>query len=273
MAAMREYVHVEPNYRDLLSFIDGEAPFKNTCEFFGLRQGQTARSTVVRKELVDKNGEVVAVYFKLYGYRRLKRRVARLLKPTRSKSEFNNLKFFHELGIAVGTPMAQGESRDAFGMARNCLLITKEVVGSQQLDLFIEDLEAHESDEVLKNDLKRQITESLAGDLRKIHDRNFFHKDLKPRNVLVRRVGDRGERIEMFWIDCPSGYFDRTGGFRRKHGVIKDVATLDHFACKNYSDEERMYFISCYTGENLGDPKLAEFGRKVVEYRKRKLDD
>lgn len=272
---MRGRVHIESKDKELLSFVDEKRPFESISEFFGFKLGkdQRRRAKFVRKELDAPDGGKVAVYFKLYGYRRLRRALSRVMKPTRSKSEFANLKFFHELGIPACEPMAQGDYRHWFGVPRNCMIITREVTGSKQLDQFIEELDASDAPESLKVDLRRQIIESIAANLKKIHDRNFFHDDLKWRNVLVRRVGERDERVEVFWIDCPNGYFDRTGGLRSKHGVIKDVATLDHLAWRNCTDEERMYFLSLYTGFSLDDPQLKEFGRKVVEYRMSRLDD
>ncbi|WP_435893773.1 lipopolysaccharide kinase InaA family protein [Oceaniferula spumae] len=272
---MRESLHVEPEFKKLLPFINQRHPFESVSEFFGFKLGkdQRRRAKVVRKLLDDPDGGTVAVYFKLYGYRRLKRALSRVFKPTRSKSEFANLKFFHELGIPACQPILQGEYRNVFGIARNCMIITEEVTGTTQLDHFIKKLEAGDDPEDVKKAIRRQIIESIAENTRKIHDHRFFHDDLKWRNVLVRRVGERGEKVEVFWIDCPNGYFDKTGGIRGKHGRIKDLATLDHLGWRMCPLEERMYFLSCYSGLALDDPALAELGEEVVEYRKRKLDD
>jgi len=272
---VRESIHVEPEFKELMPFIEPRHPFESASQFFGFELGkhQRRRSKFVRKELERPDGSKVVVYFKLYGYRRLKRALSRIFKPTRSKSEFANLKFFHELGIPACVPMAQGEYRNFFGIARNCMIITEEVTGTTQLDHFIAELESSDEPEDLKKSLRKQIIESIAENLRKIHDQQFYHDDLKWRNVLVRRVGEKGEKVEVYWIDCPNGYFDKTGGMRGQHGVVKDVATLDHLAWRNCPLEERMYFLSCYTGMNLDDPKLQEFADQVVDYRKRKLDD
>lgn len=270
---MRESIHVEPEYKELMPFIDPRHPFESVSRFFGFELGrhQRRRSKFVRKELMRPDGSKVVVYFKLYGYRRLKRALSRIFKPTRSKSEFANLKFFHELGIPACVPMAQGEYRNFLGIARNCMIITEEVTGTTQLDHFISELEESNEPVEVKKDLRRKIIESIAGNLRKIHDRKFYHDDLKWRNVLVRRTGV--DKVEVFWIDCPNGYFDKTGGLRSQYGVIKDVATLDHLAWRNCPLDERMYFLSRYTGMDLDDPKLQEFADQVVDYRKRKLDD
>ena len=239
-------------------------------EYFGfpIEAGQRQRSQFVRKELNDPEVGSVTVYFKLYGYGKFRRTLSRFFKPARSRSEKNNLQFFRKLGIPACEPIAQGECRTAWGILTNCMLVTKEVARSQQLDVFIDELDASDEDQSVKESLRLQIIDSIATNVRKIHDHHFYHTDLKWRNVLVRRVGERGEKVEVFWIDCPNGYFDRTKFLRRKHGVIKDIATLDHVAHKRCTDEERLRFLSKYTGLDLDDPELKKFADEVLFYRK-----
>ena len=268
---MRGKVHIEPGYEELLSFADPQRPFESISEYFGFPLGrdQRRRSKVACKELVGADGEKVVVYFKLYGYRRMKRALSRIVKPTRSKSEITNLKLFHQLGIPACEPILQGEYRNVFGISRNCMLITRGVTGTEQLDDFIENLEAGDEDPAVKASLRRQIVESVAGNLRKIHDHQFYHDDLKWRNILVRRSGERGEQIEVFWIDCPNGYFARTGKLRGKQGKIKDL----YDATKHSPKEERLAFLSVYSGLEIGCPEFELLANELEEYRKLKFDD
>jgi len=264
---------VEPEYEELLaSLIDPKRPFESLSEFFGFPLGrdQRRRSKVARKELVGPDGGKVVVYFKLYGYRRLKRALSRVFKPTRSKSEKTNLLFFKQLGIPVCEVVMQGEYKNVLGIARNCMLITREVSGTSQLDEFIKELDASEDAPEVKVDIRRQIMESIAGNLRKIHDEHFYHDDLKWRNILVRRVGENRECAEVFWIDCPNGYFDRTGGLRGAHGKIKDLSTMEEDARKQSSQEEMMQFLSIYSKLDVGSPELEALAQKVVAYSKGK---
>ena len=272
---MRGTLYVEQGYEKLVSFVDEKHPFESVCEFFGFQKDDIPRrrSNVVRSVLPNPDGEDVPVYFKLYGYRRFRRYMSRTLKGSRSKGEFRNLRFFRELGIPACEPLVQGEYRNALGLVMNCMIITREIVGTERLDRFIPKLEAGPDSEEMKCGIRRQIIESLAKNVAKMHARGFYHEDMKWRNVLVRRVGDGGTEVETFWIDCPNGYFDRTGGLRRKHGVVKDVATLDHVAWKTCTDEERRYFLSCYLGAPEESEEVQRFGDEVVAYRKRRLDD
>lgn len=266
---------MEESYKRMMSFVDSEHPFESVCEFFGFRMDDRPgrRSKVVKSVLPNPDGEDVPVYFKLYGYGSFRRSASRMLKKSRSAGEFANLKFFRELGIPACEPMIQGEYRSGWGLLKNCLIVTREIEGTERLDRFIPELEAGSDPEEVKQSIRRQIIESLAASARKIHGRQFYHEDLKWRNVLVRRVGEEGKEVEVFWIDCPNGYFDRTGGLRRKHGVVKDVATLDHLAWRNCTDEERRYFLSCYLGVPEDSEEIKRFGEQVVAYRKRRLDD
>jgi len=272
---MRGHVHIEPGYEELLSFANPQRSFESLAEYFGFPLGrdQRRRSKVICKELTDAQGNKVVVYFKLYGYRRIRRALSRVFKPTRSKSEITNLKFFHKLGIPACVPILQAEYKNVFGVARNCMLITLGVVGATQLDQFVTELDAGDDDETTKADLRRQIVESVATNLREIHDERFYHDDLKWRNILVRRAGEDGELAEVFWIDCPNGYFDRTGGLRGSHGKIKDLATMDYDACQWSNKEERLHFLSVYSGLKMGTQDFEALAQQVVEYRKLKLDD
>ena len=272
---MRESLRIEEKHRKLFSFVDEKRPFESVSEYFGIKLGkdQRVRSQVVKGVLCDPELGDIPVYFKLYGYRKLRRGLSRMMKQTRSKGEFANLNFFHKLGIPACEPIARGEYRNVLGIPRNCMIITREITGAKQLDHFIRDLEADSLPDDIKMGIRRQIIESLAAGARKIHSENFYHDDLKWRNILVRHSAGDDHTVEVFWIDCPNGYFDQTGGLRKKHGVIKDVATLDHLAWRNCSEEERKYFISCYLGCSMESAELAEFANDVVEYRKLKLDD
>jgi len=272
---MRGKVHIEPGYEKLLSFADPKRPFESLSEYFGypLGRDQRRRSKVACKELLDADGNPELVYFKLYGYRRLRRALSRIFKPTRSKSEITNLKLFRQWGIPACEPILQGEYRNVFGIARNCMLITRAVTGTEQLDDFITTLETGDDDQTMKTSIRRQIIESVAQNLRTIHEHQFYHDDLKWRNILVRSTGERGEGVEVFWIDCPNGYFDRTGGWRGQHGKIKDLATYDYDACKHGTKDERLYFLSVYSGLEVGSPEFEQLAQQVFEYRKLKLDD
>ncbi|NWK54097.1 hypothetical protein HW115_00620 [Verrucomicrobiaceae bacterium N1E253] len=273
---MRGTIKVEPGNEGLLSFVDPERPFESLSEYFGYPLGkhQRRRSKVACKELSGSDGEKVVVYFKLYGYRRLRRALSRIFKPTRSQSEIANLKWFKELGIPCCEPVLQGVYRNCFGIARNCMLITRELTGTQQLDDFVPALRETVPDEEQRKAIRRNLYVSLASSLKKIHDRRFYHDDFKWRNILVRRAGAaESTEVEVFWIDCPNGYFDRTGGMRGKHGMVKDLATFDYDAKKWVSDEERMLFLSLYSGEAPNSPALKALFSEVEAYRKLKIDD
>ena len=59
-------------------------------------------------------------------------------------------------------------------------------------------------------------------------------------------------QAEIYWIDCPSGYWDWSG-LRWRHGRIKDFATLDEVAKDLCSLKERLRFVQYYLGVPPGD--------------------
>lgn len=255
-----------------MSFVDERHPFESTSEFFGisLDSPQRTRSQVVHRVLEGGDGEKVPVFFKLYGYRALKRRLARIFKDGRAKAEFSNLSFFRSLGIPACEPMLWGEYRTSLGLLQNCMIVTREVPDTIQLDQYIEGLRDTDEPTELKQQIHRQIIGQIAVNLKKIHDQHFFHDDLKWRNILVRRSG---ENAETFWIDCPSGYVDKTGGMRQKHGEVKDIATWEYLANRYFTAEEVMHFIKNYLGADASEQEAETLLSEVVAYRKRKLED
>lgn len=270
---MRSAFHIEPNYKKFFHFVDVSRPLESTAEYFGfpLEREQNQRSQFVCRELSAPDGDKVTVYFKLYGYGNFRRALSRFFKSARSKAEKKNLQFFNKLGIPACEPIAQGEVRTAWGLLTNCILVTREVTGSEQLDVFMDELDSSDEDQAVKDKMRHQIIESIATNLRKIHDEHFYHTDLKWRNILVRRVEEQGQKkVEVFWIDCPNGYIDWSRFIRRKHGVIKDIATLDHLAHKRCSDQERLHFLSVYSGFDLNSHELRDLAEKVLLYRKQK---
>jgi len=268
---MRGTVKIEKGYEELFQFADSKRKFESISEYFGFPLGpdQRRRSKVSKKELTDNEGRPVSVYFKLYGYRRLKRALSRIFKPTRSQSEIKNLKFFHQLGIPACTPILQGEYRNIFGIARNCMIITKEIEGSIQLDQFITQLNASDEPEAIKASIRKQIIHSTATNLKKIHDHHFFHDDYKWRNILIKRTGT--ETVEVFWIDCPNGYFTKNK-IRKNHGIIKDLACIDHGATGVIDKQERELFLSTYSGLPSTSPEFKSLAQQVVTYRQQKLE-
>ena len=270
---MKEIIHIEPDYKHFFSWVDPNHPFESISQHFGYQLGpdQRRRSKVSCGQLIGKNGEPLEVYFKLYGYRRIRRVLSRMLKPTRSQSEIKNLQFFHQLGIPACTPIVQGEYRNFLGIARNCMLITVKIQNTQQLDVFMTNLENSNDSETTKKAIRHKIIRSIATNLKKIHAHRFFHDDLKWRNILIRRTQEPSNNIEVFWIDCPNGYFDKIK-LRTQHGIIKDLATMDHEAKDRISLEDRQLFLSIYSDLKPESPHFSKLANKVTDYRKLKLD-
>ncbi|MEX2380894.1 MAG: hypothetical protein WD490_00775 [Opitutales bacterium] len=125
--------------------------------------------------------------------------------------------------------------------------------------------------------MRRTIIAQVACGARLIHDRNFFHQDLKWRNLLVFSRSE--DSPVVFWIDCPSGYFDPLGA-NRKRGRIKDLATMDTVARERCSLRERIYFLRSYLGGASASggrsdlpAREVELAREVDRYRRRRFDD
>jgi tRNA A-37 threonylcarbamoyl transferase component Bud32 len=191
---------------------------------------------------VEDSGKSTQAYVKIYAHR--KHPLQRYLRKGRSQTEVRNLLFFRSLGISTPRVLAWGEKRNAIGRIVQEFIITEAVAATQQLDEFVPAY-CRDAGNAMHSSMRMQIAEQLGQWTRAMHDANFVHEDLKWRNVLARR-SETG--VELFWIDCPKGYFAKPGAtLERKK--LKDCATLDKIARIRCSKEERQTFIKAYLGQ------------------------
>lgn len=222
------------------------------------------RSAIFVREVKD-SGKTAEAYVKIYSYR--KRPLQRYLRKGRSQTEVRNLLFFNSIGISTPRVIAWGEKRNAIGRIVQEYIITEAVAEAQQLDTFVaEHCPEPKQDE--QSQLRMQIVQKLGQLTRVMHEADFVHEDLKWRNILARH-SESG--AEIFWIDCPKGYFSKAGAAldRKK---LKDCATLDKIARTHCSKEERQAFLRAYMGKAVTSKELKKLCQKIEDYRRGRFD-
>lgn len=222
------------------------------------------RSAVFERNF-SQNGKSLPAFLKIYTYR--KHPLERLFRAGRSRIEARNLLFFKNIGIPVANVLAWGERRNRISKPMEEFIITEAVLDTQPIDKFVAE-HCPDRSTKLYADRRDQILRKLAQYTAKIHQAHFFHKDLKWRNVLARL---RGENVELFWIDCPSGDFHEPP-WPQKHGRLKDCATLDKIARFECSQEERIRFISYYLNLPEDSSKVRTFAQEVSKFRTKRFD-
>jgi len=222
------------------------------------------RSAVFVCEVED-SGKTTQFYVKIYAHR--KHPLQRYLRKGRSQTEARNLLFFSSVGISAPRVLAWGEKRNCIGRIVQEFIITEAVAKTQTLDEFVAE-HCHDQEQHEHSAVRIQMVEQLGKWTRAIHDVNFVHEDLKWRNVLARRSAGGAE---LFWIDCPKGYFAKPGATldRKK---LKDCATLDKVARIRCSKQERQAFVGAYLGEEAAVNQIEELCQKIEDYRRGRFD-
>ena len=188
----------------------------------------------------DKFSDVIRVeiegsryYVKRYtsGGKGLRRYIGR----SRIRAEWENMLFFHKLGIPAANVVSYGEEK-SWGMMTRGAMITEEVKNTKDLLTMVNE------NSPLLSDRKwvREVIGQVATITRILHDNHFIHTDLKWRNILVTQE----DTPSISLIDCPAGTI--THPLFLKRGTVKDLACLDKVARNTLSRTQRLKFYLLY---------------------------
>ena len=148
---------------------------------------------------------------------------------SRIRAEWENMLFFHQLGVPAAPVVAYGEEKKWGAMTRGAL-ITKEVENTKDLRAMV-----HENSDFLQDrSWVAKVISQVAQATRSLHQNSFIHIDLKWRNILVTQ--EQEPRIAL--IDCPAGM--KQPSWLLKRNIIKDLACLDKVAKYTLSNTQRL---------------------------------
>ena len=196
-------------------------------------------------------------------------RLQYLLRIGRYQRELRNLRYFASLGLATPPLAAHGHTL-RWGVLQQAALVTREVTDAPTLKqlmaaggLYREGVEG-----------ARRILEQLADATRALHQRGFYHGDLKARNILVR---DHNQRPQLFFFDCPRGHHPPR--WRLRGRILRDLAHLDHdlerggvrrvdrlYLYRRYRDSERLDAED----KALAREALAYYGQRSMTRKRRR---
>ena len=195
-----------------------------------------------------------------YYVKRFRARGSRLkhaLGISRFQRELRNLSFFNSLGLQTPDLVAHGQwSR--FGLWHGALLVTREVEGAVDLGSLLQEGSLYR-DGVAG---VRTILDQLASAARAMHQAGFHHRDLKPRNILVRR---QGQGPILYFFDCPSGH--RPPGFMLHRCIVRDLAHLEKGLRRHTRRADLLYGYKRYLGRSKLSPADKALAREVLAYR------
>lgn len=213
-------------------------------------------------ELISKGPTNEVVRTSLHGvgyyvkrYRRGGKWLRRWLGSSRARAEWQNLRLFNDLGIPTPPLVAFGEQRDLRGEQRGVLVLRE-----QPSTVDLATLARGGCPELKSRSWVQGVAHQIAEAVRKLHNNNFCHNDLKWRNILVTR--DAAPAV--YFIDCPSGRFWL--GFFLKRRIIKDLACLDKVAKRHLSRTQRLRFYLSYANKATLDGRDKKIIRQVEDY-------
>ncbi|MFQ5715245.1 MAG: lipopolysaccharide kinase InaA family protein [Candidatus Scalinduaceae bacterium] len=175
------------NLDDFHSTINGK-PYK-------IIKDTRVRSVILLKgsDVSDvRHGESAAgttgMYIKLFKHKNCSDYVKYLFLPTRTRTEWKVANRLLSKGINTALPLAIAEKR-SWSLLDSSMLITKAVSRSEPLMEFCQTtFNGILSGEKLFE--KKKLLNNLAGFIRNIHEKGFFHKDLHAGNILIKFNSD-----------------------------------------------------------------------------------
>lgn len=201
------------------------------------------------------------VFFKRYVYER-KKWLEFWMRSGKAGVEAFAFQQLQKLGIPTLEPVAYGEYR-RFGMLLATCIVTPEVPDAVELKKFAMDT-WYQMPEPKRSEIYREIAGKLVEQLRIAHAANFFHHDLKWRNILVQR--QEGSYAPV-WIDAPRADIKR---LRHRRGVIVDLSGLARVAISLLSPYDRMRFVCHYLGRDRRPGEAKQLYSEVAAHLSRR---
>lgn len=250
---MKEYI--TPEWEHILRFndLDGfDGLWELKADWFeppNERRG--GWSGVVRIELDLPGGAKEAVFLK-----RQENHTRRTLRnpifgePTFA-GEMKNILLLRQAGVPTMEPLYYGQ-RKADGKWR-AILVTRELVGFHPLDEVIDEWNQHS----WKNSAstRRELINTLAGAIRRMHEQRLVHNALHPKHVFVRLVEGRSPEVAL--IDLEKMRL----AVSVKRAMLRDLDSLNRRTLV-LSNVDRLRFLQSY----LNSCKLNGEGRGVWNY-------
>jgi|GEM_PF-3214066 len=171
------------------------------------------------------NKRAVLKYYKYRGFLKGLVDMFRASKALRAWRMGNRLL---ELGINNPVPLAIGEQR-TLRWLRKSFLITREVPRFTALDHYLPICNMPLSTEKIER--KKAFIESLAKNIREMHDKGLAHSDLKADdNILVQK--DRNGEIAFYFVDLDGCALRRKLSHYQRIKDLTNLVDLDGYALK-----------------------------------------
>lgn len=160
---------------------------------------------------------------------------------SRVAREWRRLRMMVRLGINSSRPVALGERR-TLGFLTHCFLVTEGVPASDSLRDFACRY-FHKAASPRGRELKREMMDRLADNIRQMHEHRFYHCELTWDNILIRPTPSGG--FEFFFINALRGRRVLLP-HRRRQLAARDLAGIDAVPNEFLSRADKIRFIKQY---------------------------
>lgn len=207
-----------------------------------------------RIELQDEDGTQVTLYAKCYVSPPFPAQIARWFGGVATHgTAWIEWQWMHRLaadGIAAMRPVAFGESMKGC-LERGSALLTEAVAG--------ESLERWADGRTTR--CPREMIQSLAGYVRRFHDRGYAHRDLYLCHIFIDESAGGEARFRMIDLQRVIRPI-----WRRDRWVVKDLAALDYSTPSRVAGvRDRVRFLKTYLGVGRLGTRGRRLGRRIAE--------
>jgi hypothetical protein len=197
------------------------------------------------------NGETI--YFKRYTYT-AKKKLYFWMMPSKPMTEVFGFQELKDMDIPTLDVLAYGERRYLGGL-RAAYVVTRGIDNTVPLDEFVS-VNCEQFSVTKRHEVYHALCSQLLEQVKTAHDLNFFHQDLKWRNILVQE--NEGE-YKLYWIDCPRAHY---AWLMIERSRIIDLSGLARSAILYLSIYDIFRFTRKYLGESSASPHRA---RKLID--------
>ena len=198
---------------------------------------------VCRGRLALADGRALEVICKRSRPRGLFKRILQSLRGSRSMLAWKRGNALLHRQIPTARPLAVVERRRC-GLLMDSLVISEYLPHTQDLDTLLT-VALREQPIDAQHRLKRELAASLARLVRRLHERGFFHRDLKAPNILVQWDPAAPEPARTLLVDMDGLRVIRRPTSNVERQVLARLnVSLDH--CKRVTLTDRVRFLRLY---------------------------
>ena len=217
-----------------------------------------SHSAQVRRALLELGPDAVPAIIKHPLSRNWRRRLAQLWPPSRSLRGWRMGHALLHRDVPTARPLAVLERRIG-PLVLDSLLITEAIPGAADLETFLRKEHARSSPAAW-GQLKRELSDRLARQVRRLQERGFEHRDCKAGNILVLRH----PHVKLFWIDMDGL---RLAGWRAEHNRWRPLVDL-HVSLQRVpglTRTDRVRFLKSYLTRFGSAPNAWRFAWRELE--------